>query len=83
MQSQAAFDRIWLSLSLIIIQFEQLTALAASVGRLNGLAQALQVAGGEQVQQQIEVISPAPLAVENLSLLTPDGQRRLVEALLF
>jgi len=79
-QSQAAFDRIWLSLSLIIIQFEQLTALAASVGRLNGLAQALQVAG-EPLQQQIEVISPAPLAVENLTLLTPDGQRRLVEDL--
>lgn len=81
-QSQAAFDRIWLSLSLIIIQFEQLTALAASVGRLNGLAQALQTAG-EPVKQQLEVINPAPLAVENLSLLTPDGQRRLVEFLSF
>ncbi|NJL49552.1 MAG: ATP-binding cassette domain-containing protein [Leptolyngbyaceae cyanobacterium SM2_5_2] len=70
------------SLSLIIIQFEQLTALVASIGRLNGLAQALQVAG-EPVQPQLEVISPAPLAVENLTLSTPDGQRRLIRNLSF
>ncbi|MEB3356601.1 MAG: ABC transporter ATP-binding protein/permease [Synechococcales bacterium] len=82
-QSQAAFDRIWLSLSLIIIQFEQLTALAASVGRLSGLAQALQVTSGPVKSQQIAVVSPAPLAVEHLTLLTPDGQRQLVTNLSF
>ncbi|NJR67556.1 MAG: hypothetical protein HC771_01975 [Synechococcales cyanobacterium CRU_2_2] len=40
-QSQAAFDRIWLSLSLVVIQFEQISALGASVQRLGGLAIAL------------------------------------------
>ncbi|MEO1068483.1 MAG: ATP-binding cassette domain-containing protein, partial [Cyanobacteria bacterium J06638_6] len=82
-QSQAAFDRIWLSLSLIIVQFEQLTALAASVGRLNGLTQALQLAGEPVQHQRIRVVNSAQLAVENLTVLTPDGQRQLVENLSF
>jgi len=80
-QSQAAFDRVWLSLSLIIIQFEQLAALAASVGRLHGLAQALQLAGTPAQTQQIAVIHSSQLAVDDLSLLTPDGQWQLVEGL--
>ncbi|MEM9150031.1 MAG: ATP-binding cassette domain-containing protein [Cyanobacteria bacterium P01_F01_bin.3] len=41
-QSQAAFDRIWLSLSLVVVQFEQLTALAASTSRLKTLISAIQ-----------------------------------------
>lgn len=82
-QAQAAFDRIWLSLSLIIVQFEQLTALAASVERLSGLAQALQIAGAPVPGQRIEVISSAQLAVKSLSLRTPDGQRRLIDDLSF
>ena len=80
-QSQAAFDRIWLSLSLIVVQFEQLTALAASVERLSRFVQGLQAASKSRQDQQIEVITSAQLAAEDLSLLTPDGQRQLIDKL--
>ncbi|MDB9529360.1 ABC transporter ATP-binding protein/permease [Oscillatoria sp. CS-180] len=79
-QSQAAFDRIWLSLSLIVVQFELLTTLAASIGRLSTLAeslQALQQAEPTSIQQSV---GPT-LSVQDLTVLTPNGQRCLCEEL--
>ena len=81
-QSQAAFDRIWLSLSLIIVQFEQLTTLAASIGRLGTLAQSLQPANS-QGDGAIVRQSSSTLAVHDLTIVTPDGQRPLCEHLSF
>ncbi|WP_299486282.1 ABC transporter ATP-binding protein/permease [Acaryochloris sp. IP29b_bin.137] len=79
-QSQAAFDRIWLSLSLIIVQFENLTTLAASINRLNGLDQSLQSFG----QSESLNTQPSPLlAVEGLSLFTPNNRRCLCHELSF
>ena len=79
-QSQAAFDRIWLSLSLIVVQFEQLTTLAASISRLGTLAQSLQ-AMTDQGNGAIVRQSDATLAVQDLTIATPDGQRSLCEHL--
>lgn len=83
-QSQAAFDRIWLSLSLIIVQFEQLTALAASTGRLQQLLQAMSPASPPTSQQplsnlptadihtsEIKRVQQETLAVQNLTLYLP------------
>ncbi|MEM8604845.1 MAG: ABC transporter ATP-binding protein/permease [Cyanobacteria bacterium P01_H01_bin.121] len=80
-QSQAAFDRIWLALSLVVIQFEQITALAASVERLNRLAQTLDKLQVAPSQPQIERRRSNQLALQNLTLLTPDHQRVLVRQL--
>ncbi|MEM6432786.1 MAG: ABC transporter ATP-binding protein/permease [Cyanobacteria bacterium P01_D01_bin.115] len=79
-QSQAAFDRIWLSLSLIVVQFEQLTTLAASISRLGTLAQSLQTI---QVQGDGAIVRQPGLmlGVQDLTIATPDGQRSLCEHL--
>ena len=79
-QSQAAFDRIWLSLSLIVVQFEQLTTLAASISRLGTLAQSLQTM---QVQGDGAIVRQPGLmlGVQDLTIATPDGQRSLCEHL--
>lgn len=80
-QSQAAFDRIWLSLSLVIVQFEQLTALAASIERLSQLIQKLQAT--DHIENSIKILSHPQVAVQNLSLETPNTQRPLVNHLSF
>ena len=79
-QSQAAFDRIWLSLSLIVVQFEQLTTLAASIGRLGTLAQSLQAMQAQGNGAIVRQSSPT-LTVQDLTIATPDGQRSLCEHL--
>ncbi|MEM6715458.1 MAG: ABC transporter ATP-binding protein/permease [Cyanobacteria bacterium P01_C01_bin.147] len=81
-QSQAAFDRIWLSLSLIVVQFEQLTTLAASLGRLGTLARSLQTLSQQQ-ESEIVRQSSSTLAVENLTVFTPDGHHHLCEQVSF
>ncbi|MGD1904971.1 MAG: ABC transporter ATP-binding protein/permease [Leptolyngbyaceae cyanobacterium] len=65
-QSQAAFDRIWLSLSLIVVQFEQFTVLAASLGRLKQLTQVMARLGQPPSAPQIE--PHTSLRVEQLTL---------------
>ncbi|MEL6385175.1 MAG: ABC transporter ATP-binding protein/permease, partial [Cyanobacteria bacterium J06626_18] len=81
-QSQVAFDRIWLALSLVVVQFEQLTALAASMGRLGVLAQSLQGAGTPD-DLAIQTVANPMLAAQHLTVYTPDGQRRLCQDLSF
>ena len=81
-QSQTAFDRIWLSLSLVVVQFEQLTALAASMSRLGVLAQSLQGAGIPD-NLAIQAVESPTLTVQNLTVCTPDGQRQLCQDLSF
>ncbi|MEO0352186.1 MAG: ABC transporter ATP-binding protein/permease [Cyanobacteria bacterium P01_A01_bin.15] len=80
-QSQAAFDRIWLSLSLVIVQFEQLTALAASIERLSQLIQELQAT--DHIENSIKILSHSQVAIQNLTLATPNTQRPLVNQLSF
>ncbi|MBE9064281.1 ABC transporter ATP-binding protein/permease [cf. Phormidesmis sp. LEGE 11477] len=69
-QSQAAFDRIWLSLSLIVVQFEQLTALAASTARLHSLLSAIQRQRSKYMST-IDIVEQPQIAVSNLSLYLP------------
>ncbi|MEO1744516.1 MAG: ATP-binding cassette domain-containing protein, partial [Cyanobacteria bacterium J06629_9] len=80
-QSQAAFDRIWLSLSLIVVQFEQLTRLAASIERLSEIIQSLGAV--DQMPQPIQQRSRASVAVQNLTLHAPNTEQMLVRDLSF
>ncbi|MEM6256343.1 MAG: ABC transporter ATP-binding protein/permease [Cyanobacteria bacterium P01_D01_bin.156] len=80
-QSQAAFDRIWLSLSLVVVQFEKLTALAASIDRLSHLLQGLQ--DTDTLEPSIKVLPSAHVATQNLTLELPAAQRSLVKQLSF
>ncbi|MEM6252570.1 MAG: ABC transporter ATP-binding protein/permease [Cyanobacteria bacterium P01_D01_bin.156] len=80
-QSQAAFDRIWLSLSLVVVQFEQLTTLAASIDRLNQLIQGLEVT--DTINHPIKVLPSSQIRTQNLTLELPETQRTLVNQLSF
>ena len=80
-QSQAAFDRIWLSLSLVVVQFEQLTALAASIDRLSHLLQGLQ--DTDTLKPSIKVLPSAHVAAQNLTLELPSAHRSLDKQLSF
>ncbi|MEL6489628.1 MAG: ATP-binding cassette domain-containing protein [Cyanobacteria bacterium J06634_6] len=71
-QSQAAFDRIWLSLSLVVVQFEQLTALAASTARLHSLLSALQSRQTEDVTTSaIQIVEQPHITIDHLTLQLP------------
>lgn len=78
-QSQAAFDRIWLSLSLIVVQFEQLTRLAASIQRLGEMLQSLEKL--TQTPQLITRKRQSEVSVKNLSLQTPHTNKLLTQNL--
>ena len=78
-QAQAAFDRIWLSLSLVIVQFEQLTALAASIDRLSQLIQGL--AETDTIARPIQILLSPHITTESLTLELPETQRTLVNQL--
>lgn len=78
-QSQAAFERIGLALGLVITQFDQLTALAASIDRLDHLQTAIRTP--RPPTQQIQILEGTPLAFQQVTLYVPDGSRRLIEDL--
>jgi len=87
-QSQAAFDRIWLSLSLIVVQFEQITTLTASLDRLVQFNEALQQPPLPQTLERSEspeiqlnsltLNTERQCLIRDLSLTVPAGQHLLV-----
>ncbi|MEL6552535.1 MAG: ATP-binding cassette domain-containing protein [Cyanobacteria bacterium J06621_11] len=85
-QSQAAFDRIWLSLSLVVVQFEQITALTASTQRLQQLLNAVQKnaqdnllknkpipdpSKTDQAKTGIVITNRTPIRIQNLTIQLP------------
>ncbi|MEM9274642.1 MAG: ATP-binding cassette domain-containing protein, partial [Cyanobacteria bacterium P01_F01_bin.143] len=82
-QSQIAFERIWLSLSLVIFQFDKITNLAAGVQRLDSLTNYLnsQHDSSLETKSLIHINEKDYLAIENLSLQTPDSQTQLIREL--
>ncbi|MGD1897784.1 MAG: ABC transporter ATP-binding protein/permease [Phormidesmis sp.] len=77
-QSQAAFDRIWLSLSLIIVQFEQLTALAASTSRLQTLIRTIRAENLHR-ESPIQITDQPQLTVQNLTLTLSNAEAGALE----
>ncbi|MEM8829561.1 MAG: ABC transporter ATP-binding protein/permease [Cyanobacteria bacterium P01_G01_bin.19] len=82
-QSQIAFERIWLSLSLIIFQFEKITALAAGIKRIADLNEYLKSlstdpAGNDNL---IKIKTSKSLAFENVTLSVPDRNEQIIENL--
>lgn len=92
-QSQIAFERIWLSLSLAIFQLEKLTVLAATVKRLVTLINYLHSQSNLDLAQNWQQQSPfynninikedRQLTCRNLSLVTPDLETKLINNLSF
>ncbi|MEL7038304.1 MAG: ABC transporter ATP-binding protein/permease [Cyanobacteria bacterium J06592_8] len=80
-QSESAFGRIWLSLSLIINELEQLSALAAAITRLFILNQALESLDQTTQNSRINFQESQQFEIENLTLRTPNHQQTLIQNL--
>lgn len=84
-EAQGAFIRVFFSLNLVVARFQQLTTFGAGINRLYTFAQFLEQTEANQAsdeqQPRIVTIEADRLAVEHLSLQTPNYQRTLVEDL--
>lgn len=82
-QSQTAFERIWLSFSIIIFQFNKLINLAASIQRLTSLNNYLNDRENLQSERnkEIKIKSSSQIYLQSLSLITPDNSTKLIEKL--
>jgi putative ATP-binding cassette transporter len=84
-EAQGAFVRVFFSLNVVVARFQQLTTFGAGINRLYTFAEFLEQTEATQVSDeqkpQIQTIEADRLAVEHLSLQTPNYQRTLVEDL--
>lgn len=84
-EAQGAFFRIFFSLNVIIDRFDQLTEFGAGVDRLATFSEYLESPTAAEEKQDeaptIEFGEDSRLALENLTLQTPNYQRTLVENL--
>ncbi|MEH2391776.1 MAG: ABC transporter ATP-binding protein/permease [Nostoc sp.] len=83
-QTAIAFQQIFSALSVVVSQFESLTAFAAGVERMGGLADALEKPSPKPPEMTtIDVTEDSQLALRHVTLLTPNYQRTLVRDLPF
>ncbi|MBD2778494.1 ABC transporter ATP-binding protein/permease [Iningainema sp. BLCCT55] len=81
-QAAIAFRQIFASLSIIVSQFENLTAFAAGVERLDSLADGLETPSVKPTgMTTIDMTQNSRLALRQVTLLTPNYQRTLVREL--
>ncbi|MBW4577242.1 MAG: ABC transporter ATP-binding protein/permease [Aphanothece sp. CMT-3BRIN-NPC111] len=84
-EAQGAFIRVFFSLNVVVARFQQLTTFGAGINRLYTFAQFLEQTqadrASEEQKPRIQTIEADRLAVEHLSLQTPNYQRTLVEDL--
>ena len=80
-QSQIAFERIWLALSLAIFQLDKLTTIAAQVKRLSSLIDYLVAKSNLKLPKDINIKENNKLSFLNLSLTTPDLETKLISNL--
>lgn len=81
-QAAIAFQQIFAALSIIVSQFESLTAFAAGVNRLSSFSEALEPQKLlPEGTTEIDTIEANRLALEFVTLFTPNYQRLLVKEL--
>jgi putative ATP-binding cassette transporter len=80
-QASAAFITLRTALSLIIDQFNSLSSFAAVVERIGAYQEAAGAARGEEARGRIETVEAPRLALDRLTLDTPDHGKTLVEDL--
>ena len=81
-EAQGAFVRVFFSLNVVVARFQALTTFGAGINRLYSFAAFLEQApNSSEPQSVIQTIAADRLAVEHLTLETPNRQRRLVEDL--
>jgi len=87
-QSAGAFAQVLMAMSVIITQFEGLSAFAASIKRLGGLWDALDDYDAEETLTSKDTPLPPDdrshiLTLTNLNVQTPDGEKTLTRELNF
>jgi putative ATP-binding cassette transporter len=84
-EAQGAFIRVFFSLNVVVARFQQLTTFGAGINRLYTFAQFLEqteaTEASEEQKPRIQTIEADRVAVEHLSLQTPNYQQTLVEDL--
>jgi vitamin B12/bleomycin/antimicrobial peptide transport system ATP-binding/permease protein len=89
-QANSAFSQVLSAVSVIVVQFESLSAFAAGIRRLAAFSESLDTLADEQPRRDpvtdialptIDAETDSRLAIENLTLLTPNRQRTLVQDL--
>jgi putative ATP-binding cassette transporter len=81
-QSAIAFQQIFRALSIIVSQFESITAFAAGVERLDSLHSALKTPSPNATgMTTIDMTENSKLALRQVTLLTPNYQRTLIRDL--
>ncbi len=91
-EAQGAFIRVFFSLNLIVARFQSLTSFGAGVERLYTFSESLEsvktvvketseVTETQETQATIKTETADRLALENMTLQTPNQQRTLVENL--
>lgn len=83
-EAQGAFIRVFFSLNVVVARFQSLTTFGAGISRLYSFAQVLEAESANAVSveaTQIQITEADHLAIENLTLKTPNDQRTLVEKL--
>jgi vitamin B12/bleomycin/antimicrobial peptide transport system ATP-binding/permease protein len=80
-EAQGAFVRVFFSLNLVVARFQALTTFGAGIERLYSFAAFLEQAETDADQPKIETVAADQLAVEHLTLQTPNHQRTLIEDL--
>jgi putative ATP-binding cassette transporter len=84
-EAQGAFIRVFFSLNVVVARFQALTTFGAGINRLYTFAEFLEqietIAPVDEQTPQFESITADRLAVEHLTLQTPNYQRTLIEDL--
>ncbi len=84
-EAQGAFVRVFFSLNIVVARFQALTTFGAGINRLYTFAQFLEQAATEtdddEQKPKIQTVAADRLAIDHLSLQTPNYQRTLVEDL--
>jgi vitamin B12/bleomycin/antimicrobial peptide transport system ATP-binding/permease protein len=83
-QAAIAFNQIFRALSVVVSQFESLTAFAAGIERMGDLAEALEKVDQEQPgMRTIDLTEADQIELRSVTLLTPNYERTLVSNLPF
>ncbi len=81
-QARSAFLQIFFALNIVVSRFETLTQFAAGIDRVYDLAQAMDESKAEPQEQlekrRIDIVESNRIAIEHLTLQTPNYQRTLL-----
>lgn len=80
-QSAMAFATLLGAFSLIVTQFQSISAFSAVISRLTGLSAAIHIPPAEAASNIVIHHQPGPIVCENLTLLAADDGQVLVERL--